>query len=134
VRLRPPRRDDPPFVIVFIRINHRNFQAVHQANRIDSAFTVVETVIDFLDRWPIENPHRMLEGDPMSDNIAAVLLYPDFSANCIYTMSIWAGQLDRSGNLNTGQAYRRLEKPPGEFQSAPVTTTLSAECPRGKRS
>jgi len=33
VRFRPPRRDDAPFVIVFIRVNHRNFQAVHQANR-----------------------------------------------------------------------------------------------------
>jgi hypothetical protein len=29
VRLRPPRRDDAPFVIVFIRVNHRDFQAVH---------------------------------------------------------------------------------------------------------
>src|SRR5579864_7368674 len=42
VRLRPPRRDDAPFLIVFIRVNHRNFQAAHQASRVHSAFAVVE--------------------------------------------------------------------------------------------
>ena len=50
VRLRPPRRDDAPFVLVFIRVNHRNFQAVHHANRIDPTFTVIETVINLFNR------------------------------------------------------------------------------------
>src|SRR5271155_234494 len=67
VRLRPPCRDDAPFVVVFIRVNHRNFQAIHQANCIDSNFAVVETVVDFFNRRPMENALRILEGNPMPD-------------------------------------------------------------------
>src|SRR5947199_10838175 len=46
MRLRPPRRDDASLVIVFISVDHRDFQAVHKANRVDSDFTIVEPIID----------------------------------------------------------------------------------------
>ena len=74
MRFRPPRRDDAPFLIVFIRVNHRNLQAVHQANRIDSTLAVVETVVHFLNRRPVEDSYGIIEGDSMPDEIAAVLL------------------------------------------------------------
>ena len=61
MRFRPPRRDDAPFVVVFILVNHRNFQAVHQANRMDASLAVVEAVINFFHRWPIKNALRILE-------------------------------------------------------------------------
>jgi hypothetical protein len=74
MRLRPPRRDDAPFVIVFIRVNHRNFQAIYQANRIDSAFAIVEAVINLLDRGPVEDTYSILKGNRMPHEIATVLL------------------------------------------------------------
>lgn len=86
--LRPPRRDDPSFVFVFICVNHRNFQAIHQANRIDANFAVVETVIDFFYRWPIENALRILEGDPMPDEIAAIFLSVPTVAHIVYLHNV----------------------------------------------
>jgi hypothetical protein len=83
VRFGPPRRDDTPLVLVlvFIRVNHRNFQAIHQANGIDSNFAIVETVINFLDRRPIENPYRILEGDPRAErDCGDSCLCPNYSA------------------------------------------------------
>ena len=80
MRLRPPRRGDAPFLIVFIRINHRNFQAVHQANCIEPTFAVVETVVHFFNSRPVEDSHRIIEGDSMPDEITAVLLDPNCNA------------------------------------------------------
>jgi len=88
VRFRPPRRDDAPFVVVFILVNHRNFQAVHQANRIDANFAVVEAVIDFFYRWPIENALRILESDPMPDEIAAIFLSVPTVAHILYLHNV----------------------------------------------
>ena len=88
MRFRSPRLDDAPFVVVFIRVNHRNFQAVHQANRIDSNFAVVETVINFFNRRPIENPPRILESDPMQDEIAAVFLSVPTVAQTLYLHNV----------------------------------------------
>jgi len=91
VRLSPPRRDDAPFLIVLIRINHRNFQAVHQAHRIHSTFAIVKTIINLLNRWPIEDPHRILKGDPVPDDIAVVLLcIPTIVHNVyLHNVNIW---------------------------------------------
>src|SRR5208337_3939478 len=46
MRFRSPCRNDASFIIFPVRINHRNFQAVHKADGVHPCFTVVETVID----------------------------------------------------------------------------------------
>jgi hypothetical protein len=74
VRFRSPRRDDAPFVIVFIRVNHRDFLPVHQATRVDSAVPIVETVIHLLDCRTIEDTHRIFESDAVANKIATVLV------------------------------------------------------------
>jgi hypothetical protein len=64
MRLCPPRRDDAPFAVVFIRIDHRDFQTVHEPDGIDANFSVIETMVRLLDgRTPsvlkcvrVENP------------------------------------------------------------------------------
>jgi hypothetical protein len=88
VWLRPPRRDDPSFVFVFICVNHRNFQAIHQANRIDSNFAIVETVINSLHRRSIENPLRVFERDPVPDQIAAIFLPVPTVAHTMYLHNV----------------------------------------------
>ncbi len=88
MRLRPPRRDDASFVFVFIRVNHRNFQTVHQANRMDASFAVVEAVINFFHCWPIENALRILESDPMPDEIAAIFLSVPTVAHIVYLHNV----------------------------------------------
>ena len=88
MRFRPPRRDDAPFVVVFILVNHRNFQAVHQANRMDASLAVVEAVINFFHRWPIKNALRILESDPMPDEIAAIFLSVPTVAHILYLHNV----------------------------------------------
>src|SRR5712691_3128917 len=70
--LRSPCRDDAPLVIVFIGVIHRDFQAVHKTNGIDSDFAIVETIIDLLDSRPFENPLGIVEGNSVPRNVAAV--------------------------------------------------------------
>ena len=74
MRLRAPGRDDAPFLIVFIRVDHRYFQAVHQANRIDSDLAVIEPVINLFDRRSVKYLCRILKRDSLANDIAAVLL------------------------------------------------------------
>jgi hypothetical protein len=88
VQFRPPRRDDAPFVIVFIRVNHGDFQAVHQADRINSSFTVVKSVINLLNRRPVEYPRRILEGNAMPNDIAEVLLSVPTIAHRMYLHNV----------------------------------------------
>src|SRR5260370_14138425 len=49
VRLGSPRRDDAPPSIVFIGVDHCDFQAVHKSDRTDSDFAVVEPILNVLD-------------------------------------------------------------------------------------
>jgi hypothetical protein len=88
MRFRTPRRDDAPFVMISIRVNHCDFEAVHQANRINSTLAVVEPVIGFFDRWSVEDPLGILEGDPMSDEVAAVLLFVPTIAPIMYLHNV----------------------------------------------
>src|SRR5712691_4494819 len=88
VRLRPPRRDDAPLAIVFIGVNHCDFQAVHKADDIDSNLAIVETIIDLLDRRPFENPLGVIEGNSVPCNIAAVLPLVPTVAHAMYLHNV----------------------------------------------
>ena len=58
-------------------VNHRDFQAIDQANGIHPDFAVVETIIDLFNRWPLENAYRILEGNVVPPKIVPVLfIYP----------------------------------------------------------
>lgn len=72
VRLRSPRRDDAPRAIVFIGIDHCDFQTGHETDRVDSHFAIVEAIIDPLDRGPLENPLGVVEGNSVPSDVAAV--------------------------------------------------------------
>jgi len=73
VRLRSPRGDDAPFVIASVRIDQRDFQTLHQTDRINASFPVVKTVIDLLNCRPFKNSLRVLERNPVAANVALVL-------------------------------------------------------------
>jgi hypothetical protein len=73
MRFRSPGRDDPSFVIVPIGVNHRDFQAVHQANRINPNIAVVKPVIDPFNGQAVENTLCVLEGNATLGDVAAVL-------------------------------------------------------------
>jgi hypothetical protein len=72
MRLRSPCRDDAPLVIIFVRVDHYDFQAVHETNGVDSNLAVVETIVDLLDGRPLENPPSVVEGNSVPRDVAAV--------------------------------------------------------------
>src|SRR5712692_2971817 len=86
--LRSPRRDDAPLVIVFVRIDHRDFQAVHKANGIDSNLAIVEPIIDFLDGRPLEDPLGVVEGNSVPRDVAAVFPLVPTIAHPVYLHNV----------------------------------------------
>jgi hypothetical protein len=52
--LRSLRRDNAPFFMVSIGVNHRDFKTVHKANGIDPNFALVETLIDPFNSGPLK--------------------------------------------------------------------------------
>src|SRR5262252_3168550 len=68
-----PRGDDAPRVIVFIRVDHCDFYAVHKTDRVNSDFAIIETVVNLFDGRTIENSLGVVESNSVSRNVAAVL-------------------------------------------------------------
>jgi hypothetical protein len=58
-------------VAVTIGIDHRDLDAVDEANCMDAHFAIVVTIVGPLDGWSIENPRRVPKGDAMPADIAA---------------------------------------------------------------
>src|SRR5437588_4915625 len=88
MRLCPPRRDDAPFAIVFILVNHSDLQAVHKADRINSNFAIIETIIDPLDSQALENALSVSEGNSVPSNIAAVFPFIPSVAHKTYSQNV----------------------------------------------
>ncbi len=55
---------------------------------MDASFAVVEAVINFFHCWPIENALRILESDPMPDEIAAIFLSVPTVAHIVYLHNV----------------------------------------------
>ena len=62
-----------PFVIGPIGVDHGNFHAIDEADRIDPDLAVVIPVVLALDRRPLEDARGIPERDPMMPNVATVL-------------------------------------------------------------
>ena len=79
-----PRRDDPSLVIVSVRVNHRNFQAVHYANGVHPSNG----------HRPFRSAPRRSASHPRTQFHATrccggSFLHPKYNAfRCIYTMLI----------------------------------------------
>jgi hypothetical protein len=58
---------------VAIGIDYRDLDAVHEADRIDMQFAVVEAVIGPLHGRSVEDPPCILESDTMPANVRGVL-------------------------------------------------------------
>jgi hypothetical protein len=58
-------------IAVPIGVDHRDLDAVDQANCVGAFLAIVETIVDPLYGRSVENPCRVLKGDPMSADIAA---------------------------------------------------------------
>ena len=59
-------------IAVTIGVDHRNLDAVDQANCVGAFLAVVETIVDPFYGRSVENPGRVLKGDPMSADICGV--------------------------------------------------------------
>jgi hypothetical protein len=57
------------FVAVAIGVDNRDLDPVHEADRVDAHLTIVETVVDPFYSWSIENPGRVLKGNPVPADI-----------------------------------------------------------------
>jgi hypothetical protein len=75
MRFGPSGGDNASFIIVSVGKDYRDFQAVHQADGIHSHFPVVEASVCLLDGRPIKDANRILEGDPVALDVAAVRGY-----------------------------------------------------------
>src|SRR4051794_2492480 len=69
-----PCGNDVPLVVVPVGIDHRDFDAVHQPDRINPNLTVFEAVIDPLNARPFKNPSSIREADRMPTDIDKVLV------------------------------------------------------------
>src|SRR5208337_2387447 len=99
MRFRSPCRDDASFVILSVRIYHRNFQTVHEADCVHPSFALVETVINPFNRRPLEDPLRILERNPMQFDIAAVFPFVPTIAHAMYLHNV---NMRRKRNLRCG--------------------------------
>jgi hypothetical protein len=81
---RPPRCNDPSFVIVSLGINHRDFHATHQPDGIHADFTIVKTIIDPFHGWPLENPQGIFKGNMVPPQIVSVLFVRPSIAHGVY--------------------------------------------------
>jgi hypothetical protein len=59
-------------IAVTIGVDHRDLDAVDQADRVGAFLAIVETIVDPFDGRSVENPGRVLKGDPMSPDICGV--------------------------------------------------------------
>src|SRR5215471_18424991 len=57
-------------VVILIGIDHRDFQAIDEANGLHTDFAIVEMIIDPFYRRPLENAYRIFKGDTVTANIA----------------------------------------------------------------
>jgi hypothetical protein len=58
---------------VAVGIDHRNLDAVDQANRLGPHLAILVTIVDPLHGWSIENARRVPKGDSMPADIGDVL-------------------------------------------------------------
>jgi len=80
----PPGGDDASFIMVSVRVNHRNFQTIDQANGVHPYFVIVKPVIDPFHSRPFKNPHRILKGNPMVFEVSKVLFVRPSVAHNVY--------------------------------------------------
>ncbi len=77
-----------PFVIVPVGVNDGHFQAIHQPNRVNPQFSVLETIIDPLNSGSIENVLCILKSDLMAFDIAAVPLWISSVSHLVYLHNV----------------------------------------------
>src|SRR5580692_8470483 len=88
VRLRAPRRDDAPLVVLPVAVDHRNLQPVHQPDGIHSPLAVIKTVIHPFDGWTFEYPRRVLKRDAMQVKVATILFLIPKIVHSVYLHNV----------------------------------------------
>ena len=73
MRFRSPCGYDVTLILFSVGIYHRDLDAVYHADRINSDFTVVETIVFTFDGWTVENADRICKCDPVTSEIREVL-------------------------------------------------------------
>jgi hypothetical protein len=64
-----PGRDDPSRLVIDVGIDHGERTTLGETNGVPARLRVVETIVDPLQRWPVENLDGVLEGDSMDPNV-----------------------------------------------------------------
>jgi hypothetical protein len=74
-------------VAIPVGVDHRDFQAVDEADGVDPDFAVIETVVHSLDGRPLENSLGVLEGDLASFDVLRFFAASQvYRIDCIYIM------------------------------------------------
>ena len=71
-----------------IGVDHRDFQAVHQPDGVNSDLFVIETVIDLFQRWPLENSLGIFERDAVTVEVGFVLVFVPSLAHGLYLHNV----------------------------------------------
>src|SRR5438270_5058777 len=98
MRLGTPRRNDSPLACIEVRVNDRNLHSVHHPNGIHPLFTIIEAVINPLERWTFENPRSIFKLNPMHLQIPAILSFVPSVAHGLYLHNVHTNllRLDRT--------------------------------------
>jgi len=88
MRLRSPGGDNAPLILPAVGVNHRNFQAVHHADRVYAPFALVEAVVGPLDGRALEDSRRIFESDSMQPEVEAILLFVPTIMHSVYLHNV----------------------------------------------
>jgi hypothetical protein len=69
-----PRGDDVSFIVIPIGVDHRNFDAVDEPNRINPDFAVLKAIIDPFHGGAFEYPHCICERDGVPTDVGKILV------------------------------------------------------------
>src|SRR5216684_993063 len=90
MRLRSPCGNDVSLVLIPVSIDDRDLDAVHEPDRVDANFAVLEPIIDLLDGGSVENPHCIREADRMPEDVGEFLIgIPGEPHSQIFTLCIY---------------------------------------------
>ena len=71
MRFGPPRRNNVTLISFTISVDHRDLDAVDEADCVDAHLAIVVTIVGSFDGGSVKNARRVLKGDPMPADIAA---------------------------------------------------------------
>src|ERR1039457_347989 len=104
-----PRRNDSTLGPGHIGEDHRNLNAVYDANGIHANLAVLKAIVHSLKRGAFEDLHGILERDAVAGNVTSILLrVPSVVHGIMFTLCIYSRALRKGGPSGF---FRELQLP-----------------------